>query len=520
MQQTIHIVDSYDCWPPVEVGQFVHEYDEELRYSSLAVFPIPADDRFPWAEDESVPLFAYNLQSPVTGEVQRQSDHVYVIRQFDGIVRMLAVNADYDFLGSYNGRSAPVLLCNPCGMVWTVGFPTSGVRPEDRPLFRECCNQFMCPACHEASRENLWGCDSCGISHCGSLDSYHCENCGSDTCLEECCSPEYEDDWDGSYEGRSSYRQRNVNTEVRLRGATHEKARGKRFVGVEIEAEGGEGGDLWSEIPRYCGITGDGSLEAGVEIQTPPAKGTQLVEVIEKATDALKSSGWDVSRRCGLHVHIDMTDKREDAQFLARLYAAFYAIEPLLFRLQGGRRDGSTYCVPLRDSFSGGGSYMNRKSVTKIMADWHGVRKYRGETQYDYEFRLRSFMQDKYHRSRYRATNFHSIGCHGTLEIRLHEGTLDSDEILAWVDLLQSVVRSCEDDRWPGGQRLRYAANPVKAQRMFHFTRKTREYLVKRLNTPSTRLSAAERYSMASGNRPEPQPTYAVTSGSLIEVRS
>jgi hypothetical protein len=491
---TIHYIDAYTQFPAVEIGTQEHEG------GSLLI-----DSDYAWANGQYL-----MPPNPFALADQPEPEGWYICRSMTG-----AVYTDTTPFITPRTHGSASIRCQTCSAEFVM--LEGQVYAEDdprRPVMRHCCYMLVCANCHPEF--TAWECEDCGSDHCTGLRSYICDDCGSVTCVNDHCASD-EDDPDRRYaddNGSTRYRARSVNTDVRLRGEPVEKARGARFVGVEIEAEGGDGENLDDMIPDLCGITGDGSLHYGVEIQTPPARGSVFVEIVEKVVDTLSGEGWSTSDRCGLHVHVDMADKRNNGEFLGRLYAAFFAVEPLLFRLQGGRRDNNSYCEPLRTAFGGTAAKMRRKSSKKIMAEYHGLHRQRHETQQDFDYRLESYMADKYHQSRYRATNFHSIGCHGTLEIRLHEGTLDATEILAWADMIQSIIRACEDDRWPGGHKIRFASDPIKAQRMFRFTRATREYMVNRLNADRRRSYDP------TGGRWVLAPAYTVTPGSITEVRS
>lgn len=214
----------------------------------------------------------------------------------------------------------------------------------------------------------------------------------------------------------------------------HRMAQGNRHIGFEIECEYGKTFDL----PRGFGITRDGSLDNGIEVLTPPAMGSHLVDTVTQAMSVLRESGWEVSSRCGLHTHIDLRDKRYDMRFLARLFTLGFAFEELLYNLQREDRHDNTYSIPLRHEY---GFNAGRGNVA---ADFEFMYEKVDKKERWARMRLREGRRDKYAGQRYMGFNFHSVFHRGSLEVRVHEGTLDENRALGWADILQKIVERAE----------------------------------------------------------------------------
>jgi hypothetical protein len=219
----------------------------------------------------------------------------------------------------------------------------------------------------------------------------------------------------------------------------HPLALGKRAAAVELEVE-------WDEetnngrvnLPYAVGIGHDGSLTNGIEVTTPPAKGARLAEVMLDTTRILAANGYRGETTCGMHTHIDLRDKVEDKRFLSHLFNAFFAIEDILYAMQGASRYSNSYSVPLRANYK--------------FFDMYGQRS--GDFDYTF-YRMPKNLESqrviarektqKYGSPRYAAFNFHSVYYRGSLECRLHEGTVDGESALMWIDLLQSIIARVED---------------------------------------------------------------------------
>lgn len=297
-------------------------------------------------------------------------------------------------------------------------------------------------------RDDMDFCGSCGgwfhpvhshgnpsarpAQYCADHELYHpacwslmrCEECGERSCfIAHGCQ-------DGSGSGYiGSWRNPVLNFEGDP--GTHRLAMGKRFVGMEIEVENGSN----FELPDDFGIVEDGSLSNGVEVLSPPARGSALVEKITSIMATLKGAGWEATSSCGLHVHLDARDKRRDKRYLSRLFALGFAIEDVLFSLQESERHENSYSIPLRKHYS--------------------LLEVRGPKSADFEYiyektnksdrrHLNADRLSKYGGQRYHGFNFHSVFHRGTLECRIHEGTTDAVRILHWAEILQAVLDKAE----------------------------------------------------------------------------
>jgi hypothetical protein len=245
----------------------------------------------------------------------------------------------------------------------------------------------------------------------------------------------------------------------------HPKAHGKRAAALEVEVEFDEtsGATETVVLPSACGVTEDGSLSNGIEVTTPPAKGEKLVSLVMEVMNTLNENGYVAEHSCGLHTHIDLRDYVGNRKFLSHLFNAFYAVEDILFAMQTERRHASTYSYPMRQNFD--------------FFHFHG--KHSGDFDYRYygmeksvegKYRMDSEKARKYASNRYNAFNFHSVYFRGSLEVRLHEGTVDPNRALFWIDLLQSIVARVEEGHSYAAMK-RLAEMPVTKKKVNAFAR-------------------------------------------------
>lgn len=124
-------------------------------------------------------------------------------------------------------------------------------------------------------------------------------------------------------------------------------------------------------------------------------KEKELTKVLVLVEKFFKFGKAYVNGTCGLHVHIDMRRRDEEKSFVNLVMA-----QDLLYRLCPSIRKSSTYCRP-----------------TKSTDIWSAQRD-----------------------GRYQGINPCSLGEHNTLEVRIHQGTININEIAVWTKLLVKIA--------------------------------------------------------------------------------
>jgi len=191
------------------------------------------------------------------------------------------------------------------------------------------------------------------------------------------------------------------------------------LVGVEIELEGFSRYHMFKFKSKYWTVKQDGSLrDDGLEfIFNHPLSGVDIERALFEFETWIKSYSEkyghpNITERCSVHVHVDMRDATvRQAHVFILLYMTF---ETMFFHEFGKDRDGNNYCIPVgmsaaKRNLSGVGS----KSEGKVTASLEG--------------------------SKYTSLNTGAVYHFGSFEIRLHEGTYDSQAILKWVCILLSM---------------------------------------------------------------------------------
>lgn len=183
-----------------------------------------------------------------------------------------------------------------------------------------------------------------------------------------------------------------------------------KHVGIELEFCAALGqGELMERLHeaglgKYVTLKTDGSVRVSKNGDTPHelcilARESEYRKVVRRVTKCLIQAGGYVNRTCGMHVHLDMRQRKapEAYERLMRSLNILYAMVP-------PRRRENRFC--LRNPF--GSTF--------------GDRSTEGSD------------------TRYLAVNPQAFRRHKTIEVRLHSGTLSTRKIAYWVELLLAVV--------------------------------------------------------------------------------
>lgn len=124
-----------------------------------------------------------------------------------------------------------------------------------------------------------------------------------------------------------------------------------------------------------------------------------------------------INSRCGLHAHVGFKHI-PDLSAKYRLFRLASRYEQHFFDLCRPWQERAAFCQPLQP------------------LHWEAAKTGRG---------FDAFVKDARFEDRYWWFNGASMHKHGTIEFRLHNGTLEADEIIGWACLLQCLVRRALD---------------------------------------------------------------------------
>ena len=264
---------------------------------------------------------------------------------------------------------------------------------------------------HEDLYYDYYGCcDDCGYTT--SQDYLHWDNNGEIT-LCETCYDNNRPKIDLSDPPSAEYVTQPADT-------TWKVNKRRRLVGVECEVEelySIEYGDI---IPNWK-ATSDGSLEdGGIEFVSRPLNGDTLYNSIDSMTNFLRGTSAMLTKRCGLHVHVNALDTYWQ-ELKCILYVA-RKIEPMLFAMQPKSRRQSNWCKPMELSK---GMIDSIHSNDDFIESWYSNG---------------SANTDKYNDTRYHGLNMHARVYLGTIEFRYHTGSMNARKIKCWTEICTSIV--------------------------------------------------------------------------------
>lgn len=150
-----------------------------------------------------------------------------------------------------------------------------------------------------------------------------------------------------------------------------------------------------NKLDNWVEVVDDGSIEPNTFHQYPVEfriliPQTRLSQYLNKLGAFFKKYKFYVNSSCGLHVHLDMRNRNVD-----KCYTNLLNFQDLLFRLVAKSRQNNNYAEYVTLPKTG---------------------------------------------NRYLAINWISYARHKTLEVRLHQATLDVELIKNWVNLLLKII--------------------------------------------------------------------------------
>ncbi len=164
----------------------------------------------------------------------------------------------------------------------------------------------------------------------------------------------------------------------------------------------------------------DGSVSNGAEVVSPILNPARLNEA-HKVTKALKNAGARVDRATGFHVHIGLNafdagmgaPVSRNAENLARFILNYYAMHSAIAALVAPSRLNNRYCRILTRTYA-------ESQASFTLGDNMGA----------------------FNGDRYTSLNLEAMHRHGTVEIRLHQGTLNGVKAIAWSQFIAGLIQA------------------------------------------------------------------------------
>tara|TARA_R110000803_G_scaffold79152_1_gene144640 strand:+ start:899 stop:2668 length:1770 start_codon:yes stop_codon:yes gene_type:complete len=182
-----------------------------------------------------------------------------------------------------------------------------------------------------------------------------------------------------------------------------------KYVGIELELYSRKSRDDLNDMFTAAGLGKNINLVNDLSIKRFPegfssievrmlATESTVHSVIERTAEILKVAEAGVNETCGLHVHLDMRNRD-----VKKAFKNLYNSQDVLFKAVPKERHTNPYC--------------------KKIPDGNFLTAYKRSAHYD------AISASAYRKLR-------------TLEVRMHEGSVDAKVISNWVNLLISIVET------------------------------------------------------------------------------
>lgn len=206
-------------------------------------------------------------------------------------------------------------------------------------------------------------------------------------------------------------------------------------------------------------IVNDGSC--GYEINTAPARGDKFEKQITAICNLLVAGKATIDRRCGAHVHVDARDAAGNLpsfDVVKRLAVLWSLVERAMFDVVAPTRLRNDYCFPCGEQYlkvlstaADVATAANPNVRTALSLDAAGAQAAVERLLYGATGNAAQYgKRDKYGCNyRKAALNLHSFffaptgAQRGTIEFRLHQGSLNGSKLTMFARLCASLVEWC-----------------------------------------------------------------------------
>jgi hypothetical protein len=196
----------------------------------------------------------------------------------------------------------------------------------------------------------------------------------------------------------------------------------KRFIGVEMEISDFDR-DCEAELERVLmrwngSIVDDGSINGTnrFELRTSPARGKAFEKQMREICRVLRKGHAKANASCGMHMHIDARDLGPND--LIKISYLWPVVEDKFFAktLGSRKRANSGYCSKWAKSLP---TYKTGQSLINMYDD------------------LKMAMENA---GPFKSLNYEALRRHGTIENRIHHGTINITKILNWAQMNNDFI--------------------------------------------------------------------------------
>jgi hypothetical protein len=176
------------------------------------------------------------------------------------------------------------------------------------------------------------------------------------------------------------------------------------------------------------------------EVRTPPLSGPNGFKRVKRFLEVILENGGYVTGADGLHVHHDAPEFIGNTPLTVKLVESWLRNQNEIMKMVHSRRNNSSACP---------------------IWNWEAIDNLKIE-------RI----------SERRNLNVRALQEHGTIEVRLHEGTLDYEEVFSWVRFGQAFIGNAVKE---AGDELLLSYVPKELMKRVNLSRNAARFLVKKM---------------------------------------
>ncbi len=199
-----------------------------------------------------------------------------------------------------------------------------------------------------------------------------------------------------------------------------------RYMGIEMEISDFNRAfepELKQVINKWkAEVVHDGSVEGTncFEIRTAPARGSKFISQISEICGVLAKGKAKANRTCGLHVHVDCRDFTPND--LIKIGIVWPKVEKRFWNQTTEDRVDGEYCTGWNDCNEG----IRNTDTTR-----------QGNSLMDMYEQINDMRQNG---DRYISLNLTSLNDLGTIENRMHHGTVSAKKIISWAKMNEKLM--------------------------------------------------------------------------------
>lgn len=254
----------------------------------------------------------------------------------------------------------------------------------------------------------------------------------------------------------------------------------ERRFGVEIEC-----GHRWDayevaqDLNREFGLDIEGDYDgSGCELRFGPVQGQDGLNLFGRVLERIRATGGYVTRSDGMHVHHEALDYIGKPDMQARLVRSWLNLEPAIGQIVAPYRRSPTFGSAPKVWKKGDG----RTEVIKSRSDSYWSRGNLNLNNILHRYERRIVEEDGVRYCRYCEDIPEYCECNEippTVEIRWHEGSLNADAAIAWIQMGQALLDKVAQE----GMTLRSCNTPRTLVKRLDLEPETGLVLVKKART-------------------------------------